>query len=269
MSFTITREMIHAHETAEALGLGAVNSARERMLRNMEQADRVLRQIEEVERIRKTMDVVTTAERAMRQIDEARAGIWRHISRFQHRALENLERIRREMEIIDRVRRQVQIVRTAGHALRRNQDGASGKGRKSSTKKSTKSASGGGNGGDGGGDGDGPAHKRKKYPPKKIPSTCPTHPPHVPTGEIAPQQLPPPQSPAQHRISPLAYLCMLGLIGLAFTTDNVFIRSLVIIVSAPVVLCVIGHPDVAKQFLTSKTIPALIARLASLFEGKK
>ncbi len=254
MSFTIPREMMQLHETAETLGLGAVNSARERILRNMERTERILRDVDKAERIQKQVEAVTAAERALRRIDEVRAGIWRSMSRFQHRALENLERIRREMEIIDRVRRQVQIVRTGAHAMRHNQDGASGKSRKSSAKRSTKSASGGGNsGGDSDGGGDGPARtpSKSKKPRSKVRSTSFQRLPRSSSGDTATT------SPAQVLRNPpqpnniIAISAMAALFGIALTKPSLLILGLIVICLLIIVLVAMGHANLAKHVWNS------------------
>lgn len=202
----------------------------------------------------------------MKQIEEARTAIWQSLSKAQQRAYESYERIRRELEIIDRVRKQVQIARTGGHVIRRNQEGASGKGRKSSVKRSTKSASGSSNGGGGGGDGDGDGPKRtsfKKRRPYQNRNTSSAHPPSIPTGEITSLQLPsphsPPQSPPRGR-GLATYLSLLGALFIALTAKN---EVLGILVFAIIALCVTGHSDVAKTALTSKAITDFIARLSA------
>lgn len=183
MSLIITQEMMTTGQALRNLKQSGYSSVQQ------------VQKSQEMEHAEEYAPAVTAAERAMKQIEEARAGVWQSISKFQQRALEGLERIRHAMEIINRVRRQVQIARTGGHAVRRNQDGSSGKGRKSSSKGSTKSASGGGNGGgDGGSDGDGPARasSKSKKSRSKPHSSSLQHPPSSSSGTTA--NTPPPYS---------------------------------------------------------------------------
>lgn len=249
----------------------AMNEANrlQRQMSAMEEIARFQRQIsgmEEIERIRKIATQIKETEQIRKIVEMTDAcTVWKSFHGAQYKAI---ERFQREMEIIDRIRRQMVTVSHA-RPIVRNKAGSTGSGRKSSAKKSTKSS-----GGDGGSDsdGDGPQHastERKR--PKKNRKPSPAHSPSIPPGVIVPQQFPSPtphspslSSPQSSRIELLDFFALLLFWSLAFTADELITKILAIIVTTIFALCLKGHPDVAKAFLTSKIVSSLIAR----FSGK-
>jgi hypothetical protein len=171
----------------------------------------------------------------------------------------SIERFRKHFEIMLN-----QVQRVTKHVVHRAQGRSSGAG-KSTAKKSASASSSGSDGGDGGGDGDGPHRtpsKTKKNPPSKSKNTALTRSPRSSTREIvasSPQQ--PPQSPPPHKSPGLAYLCTLCLLVLALITDD-WGKRIAMILLFLIAICALGHPGIAKEFLTSKAIAALISRLS-------
>ena len=145
-------------------------------------------------RYQKDLDIVEAA----RKIQEQAMGIRGLIEQGQRRALEAIDRFRKEMEIIERYRALAKAVmsRVTAHGNIRAKEGTQSKGN-STTRKSAKSASSSGDGGGGGdGDGDGPPPKKSR-PRKPRASTSripPKNPPSSQPGWIV-LPPPPPQPP--------------------------------------------------------------------------